>query len=157
MTRIAPLCVAALLSGCAEHLYSPDARSFDWLAGCWQLERENGGAYEEQWMPITNDGTIGTAREVKNGLTLSYEFQRIELRKDGSAVYFAQPSGQDMTGFRMTAHAPGSLVFENPEHDWPSRIEYQLVDVNAIVARVSGPQGAGTRTAEYPMKRIDCQ
>ena len=151
------LFAALLLSSCAEHPITPSASSFDWLAGCWEMWRDDGSVYQEMWLPATPDGTLGAGREVRNGHTVSYEFQRIELRKDGSAVFFAKPSGQDADSFRMVEHAPGKLAFENPQHDFPTRIEYRYVDLNAIAARISGPQGAERRVVDYPLQRVECR
>ena len=130
--------LAALLAGCADSPIAPDQSSFDFLAGCWELAHPN-GAYQEMWLPSAADGSIGVGREVRNGKTVSWEFQRIEIRPDGSIAFVAKPSGQPGDEFRLTEHAPGHLVFENPQHDFPTRIEYQYVDLNTLHASVSGP------------------
>lgn len=148
------LCLA--LSACADAPRRPDAGAFDWLAGCWRLDRGD-GAYEEMWLPARADGTLGVAREVRGGRTVSHEFQRIEVRPDGSAVFIAQPRGQEPAEFRMVEHGQGRIAFENPQHDFPTRIEYRLVDLNVLHARIFGTVDGQTRTVEYPMQRIACE
>ena len=146
----------SVLAACAGAPITPDTRSFDWLAGCWRLERAN-GHYEEMWLPPAADGSLGASREVRGGRTVSHEFMRLELRADGSLVYVARPSGQAPAEFRLADHAPGQLAFENPGHDFPTRIEYRYVDLNAVTARISGTVAGQARQVEYPMQRVDCE
>ena len=151
---VATLASACLLLGaCADVPVPADTRSFDWLAGCWRAERDN-GYYEETWLKPVADGSLGASREVRGGRTVSHEFMRLELRPDGSLAYLASPSGQEPTEFRAIEHSPGKLVFENPQHDYPTRIVYQYVDLNALLARIEGPGGA--RAVDYPMHRVEC-
>lgn len=153
--RTLAVLLPVLLCGCARAL-SPTTGSFDWLAGCWQLERGD-AVYQEMWLPVGADGTVGAAREVRGGRTVSYEFQRIVLSPEGSLSFIAQPLHQEATEFRMVTHGDGGLVFENPAHDFPQRIEYRLVDLNAMHARVSGTVAGRQRAVEYPMERIPCE
>ena len=148
------LCCAAL-SACNTPI-KPDTRSFDWLAGCWRLERDN-GFYEEMWLRPVADGALGASREVRGGRTVSHEFLSLEFRADGSLVYVARPSGQAQAEFRLVEHAPGQLVFENPAHDFPTRIEYRYIDLNAMRARISGTIKGQARTVDYPMQRVACE
>ena len=156
MTR-SLLLLAALLAGCADVPVATGPGSIDWLAGCWRMERAN-GYYEEIWLPPTSDGTLGVSREVRGGKTVMYEHLRVELRPDNVIAYVARPSGQAQAEFLARGHAPGSLVFENPQHDFPQRIEYRLVDPNAITATIQGPGKNGqTKTIEYPLQRAECK
>ena len=77
---------------------------------------------------------------------------------NGVIAYVARPSGQAQAEFLMTGHAAGKLVFENPQHDFPQRIEYRYVDPNAITATIQGPGKDGrTKTIEYPLQRAECK
>lgn len=151
LVLLAAICAA--LSGCADTPVPADTRSFDWLTGCWRQDRDN-GYYEEVWLKPVADGSLGASREVRGGRTMSHEFMRLELRADGTLAYIASPSGQDATEFKGIEHSPGKLVFENPQHDYPTRIEYRYVDLNALLARIEGPGGA--HPVEYPLRRVDC-
>jgi hypothetical protein len=150
------LCLCLALTGCAGAPRQATATSFAWLAGCWQTQRDDEN-YEEMWLPVTADGTIGAAREVRGGRTVFHEFSRIELRRDGTAVYVAQPKGQTPVEFRMVERDQGRIAFENPGHDFPTRIEYRYVDSNAMHARISGTIDGADRATDYPMQRIACE
>jgi hypothetical protein len=156
MSRLTIL-LAALCAGCADVPIKTGTDSIDWLTGCWRMERET-GHYEEVWLAPTTDGTLGVSREVRAGRTVSYEHLRLELRENGVIAYVAKPSGQAQAEFLMTTHAPGLLAFENPQHDFPRRIEYRYVDANAITATLQGPSKDGqVRTIEYPLQRVECR
>ena len=144
---------ALLLPGCGPAFTRPvfDGPSLDWLSGCWQVERKN-GAYEEMWLPERADGMIGAAREVRGGRTTSHEFMRLARAGAGELIYVAHPSGQAPAEFAATVIERDHVAFENPQHDFPKRIEYRYLDPNSITARISG----GGRTIEYPMQRMDC-
>jgi hypothetical protein len=156
MTFRPAVLLCLLLAGCTDTPIRPDTGSFDWLTGCWRLERDD-GFYEEVWLPAVADGSLGVARNVRKGRTTSHEFMRLELRKDGSIVFFAQPSGQAPAEFRMAEHAPGRLAFENPEHDFPTRVEYRYVGLNAVHARIAGTRDGQTKVIDYPLQRVDCE
>lgn len=149
------LLASVLLASCANQPIPTSEASFDWLAGCWQLQRPDGSIYEEMWLPARKDGTVGVGREIRDGHMVSSEYQRIDFRPDGTIAFIAQPVGQDATTFTMVEHAPGKLGFANAQHDFPQRIEYRYVDLSNIEARISGADGA--RAIAYPMHRIDCQ
>ncbi|MGH8482528.1 MAG: DUF6265 family protein [Nevskiaceae bacterium] len=156
MTRL-PALLAALLAACADVPMKTGTDSIDWLTGCWRMERAN-GYYEEVWLTPTADGTLGVSREVRGDRTVSYEHMRLELRPGGTIAYVAKPSGQAQAEFLITTHAPGRLAFENPQHDFPQRIEYRYVDPNAITATIQGPGKDGqTKVIEYPLQRVECK
>lgn len=49
-----------------------------------------------------------------------------------------------------------SVVFENPEHDFPKKIFYRRQGPDSLVAGIEGPRGGLTRTINYPYRRIRC-
>ncbi|HUR41080.1 MAG TPA: DUF6265 family protein [Verrucomicrobiae bacterium] len=144
------LLLVPLLAGCANTPIPAETGSFDWLTGCWRLERED-GFVEEAWLPVVAGSSLGVGREIRGGKMVSHEFMRIELR--GKALVFtAYPSGQAPVEFGIIEHAPGVLVFANSAHDFPTRIEYRYGDLNTLNARISGKD----RVMDYPMQRATC-
>jgi hypothetical protein len=156
MKRLMPIVLAGFIASCAQTPMTPDTRSFDWLAGCWHMDRDNGG-YDEMWLAPSPAGTIGVSREVDRGRVVGYELMRIELRPGPTVAYIAEPAGQAAAEFLLVDHEQGRLVFENPQHDFPSRIEYRYVDDNALLARIAGTRRGKAETVDYAMHRIDCE
>jgi hypothetical protein len=93
------------------------------------------------------------SRTVRDGKLREYEFMRIVAGDDGKPRYVVIPSGQAETAFPLKEVAADSVVFEAPEHDFPQRIRYRLVDKDTLVARIEGSINGQARSADFPYKR----
>ena len=113
----------------------PGLKDLAWLAGHWQEEKE-GALTEELWMPPRGGVMLGLNRGVRGERKATFEYLRLESDAQG-VVYLASPGGAPPTPFRLTSAAPGHAVFENPEHDFPKRIEYRL-EGDVLTASVAG-------------------
>ncbi len=80
---------------------------------------------------------IGMGREMSGSKMVFFEYLRIEQRKEG-LFYVAQPQGKTQTDFRLTHEGKNTLVFENSEHDFPKKIEYERGAAGSVTVRVSG-------------------
>jgi len=114
----------------------PTLETISWLAGQWQEENER-GLTEELWMPARGRMMLGVNRTSKDAnRTGDFEYLRIAQHK-GNITYYASPGGAEATGFELTEADDKHVVFENPEHDFPKRIEYRL-DGKKLTATISG-------------------
>jgi len=113
------------------------------LQGSWE-----GGQgplrFEERWTEARGGLMLGLARTTKGEgdatRALGFEFLRIEFRRNGGAVYVAQPGGRPKTEFPLTEKAVGMALFENPAHDHPKRIRYRLQADGSLVAELEGAE-----------------
>jgi hypothetical protein len=128
--------------------------SLAWMAGSWAGEHD-GGVIEEHWMAPAGNSMSGMTRLVAEGRTGFFEFLRIRTNKDGVVEYLAQPVGRcPPVAFALTRCGPGLAVFENPQHDDPKLIRYELTDDGALVATTEGDDGkGGTRSHQTRMTR----
>jgi hypothetical protein len=155
MRTLELLTIFGMLAACnagareAEPTATPD---LGWIAGHWCLE-SRGKLIEEHWLPAQGDLMLGLGRTVKGGSTVSFEFLRIELN-GGLTNYLAQPQGAPPTRFRLTASGPNWARFENPEHDFPKRIEYRRSD-SGLHAEIAGP-GEGGKEMVIPFHYRPC-
>ena len=124
---------------------------FGWLSGHWCLE-QGGELVEEAWLMPRGGLMLGIGRTLKAGKA-SFEFLRIELRA-GVPNYVAQPGGAPPTAFRLTASGKGWARFENPEHDFPKRVEYRRT-AQGLHAEIAGP-GQGGRETVIPFDYLTC-
>lgn len=125
-----------------------------WLAGCWEA-KAGSRVVTEIWMNPGGGMMIGGSRTVNNGAVREFEHLRIRAAGD-TLVYTALPSGQNTTDFRGMP-VEGVLTFENPQHDFPTRLIYRRLNADSIVARVEGPGKDGAmRGFDVPMKRVSC-
>ena len=93
-----------------------------WIAGCWDYTR-NGRHVVEHWLPAEGGTLMGVSRTVANGKTAEWEFLIIRAGAKG-LEYVARPSGQAEAVFTSTRVSGAEIVFENPTHDFPTRIIY---------------------------------
>ena len=130
---------------------SSDAASLSWLSGRW-AGFQDGTEMEEMWTTAKGGSLLGLHRDVKNGRTVSFEFLRIEAAPEG-LTYFASPQGRPATPFRAVENGKGRVVFENSEHDFPTRILYWLGEDGKLHARIEGTLGGQPASEEWTWSR----
>ena len=135
--------VAALVQSATLVADDPAARRFEWPSGHWCGE-SGGELMEEMWLPPEGSVALGVGRTVRNGITTSHEFLRIETR-DGVTSLTAIHNGQAPTPFKLTASGSDWARFENPQHDFPQRIEYRRTP-SGLHAEIAGPGEGGKET-----------
>lgn len=98
-----------------------------WMADAWTGTRGSQGqiSFEERWSPPLGGAMLATARTVSRGKMSAFEYLRI-IERDGGLVYIAQPNGGTATEFILSEISPTRAVFENPRHDYPNKIVYEL-------------------------------
>ncbi len=121
-----------------------------WLAGAWVGTRGEGGAVsiEERWSPPLGGAMLGVSRTVSRGSMRAFEFLRI-VERDGGLVYIAQPGGAPPTEFVLTELGGTRAVFENPRHDFPQRIVYELSAEDRLSASIGFANGGRPRSFEF--------
>jgi len=127
-----------------------------WLAGCWAVDGKEAGT-GEQWMAPAGGTMLGAGRTVKDGKTVGFEFMQIRSSEEGKLEFVAMPSGQNETTFSLVSSTEGSLVFENPGHDFPQRIMYRSISTDQIIGRAEGSVSGSLRGIDFPMSRIPCE
>lgn len=121
-----------------------------WLAGAWVGTRGTGGttSTEERWSPPLGGAMLAVSRSVSRGKMSMFEYLRI-VERDGGLVYIAQPGGAPPTEFVLTELGGTHAVFENPRHDYPKRIMYELADEGRLNATIGYTKGGSPRRFEF--------
>ena len=133
VTTVALLAGAAAQAGPCNSL--APAR---WLLGAWVAD---GGKriITETWTeasPTTFEGQ-GVTRDRNDGSVVDGEALRLVAMGDG-VFYVAKVAHNDYpVAFRLTTCEADRLVFENPGHDFPRRLEYRRVDGDRLEVHVS--------------------
>lgn len=135
---------------------SIDVGAFSPLSGCWVAEQDNGVSLE-YWFRPTPDTMIGMSQTVRDGANVWYEFMRISKIESGDIIYAAAPSGQSQTEFRLVSFVNGQAVFENPEHDFPQFVIYELPEADVLKARIEGTIDDESRVVDFIKERGTCQ
>ncbi|MBV6459794.1 MAG: hypothetical protein HONBIEJF_02947 [Fimbriimonadaceae bacterium] len=119
-----------------------------WLEGAWVGTRSSGATFEERWSPAKGGAMLATSRTVNaSGKMSAFEFLRI-VERDGGLVYIAQPNGAAPTEFVLTEMSGNRAVFDNPRHDYPKRIVYELSG-DALTATIGYTKGGTPRKFEF--------
>ncbi|UJR81351.1 DUF6265 family protein [Sandaracinus amylolyticus] len=120
---------------------------YGFLAGTWVADHDDGARTEETWTVPRGSVMPGSSHtEAPDGRTRSWESLRIEQRGD-AIFYVALPVGADgETSFAAVELEADRAVFENPQHDFPQRITYQLEGPEILRATVSDLGGATQTT-----------
>ena len=124
----------------------PRTADLGWLSGHWVQEGPDGWA-EESWTGPRGGVMLGTGRTGKGDKAGSFEFMRIADGPDGVA-FWGSPGGQAPVAFPLAEEGPNVVAFENPKHDYPTRISYRR-EGKILVATTSGPGGADPQTWRY--------
>jgi hypothetical protein len=91
---------------------------------------------------------LGTSRTVSRGSMRAFEFLRV-VERNGGLVYVAQPNGGKPTEFVLTELSDTLAVFENPRHDFPQRIVYELSAEVLLSASVGFAKGGNPQRFEF--------
>ena len=122
-----------------------------WILGEWQMESPD-GVFVEKWQKETDtsysgEGSLTNAK----GEVLFSEKLRLEQR--GNELWYiptiaSQNNGQPVL-FKEKTIADNSVIFENPEHDFPQRIIYEKPSDTTLTARIEGKQNGKDAKEEY--------
>ncbi|NIP18763.1 MAG: hypothetical protein GWM87_11860 [Xanthomonadales bacterium] len=116
----------------------------EWLVGEWQTSAGPVIAVES-WTrvaPGTFEG-YGEARSAETGKVTNRETLRL-VEMSGEVFYIAMVAHNDFpVPFRLTACSGGTFEFENPGHDFPTRIAYRRTPPDRFVVMVSNADGGG--------------
>ena len=132
-----------------------------WLASAWVGTKSSGSSIEERWSPPLGGAMLAVSRTVNtSGKMVAFEYLRI-IERDGGLVYVAQPGGVKGTEFVLTELVTPSgagsgagagisrAVFENPRHDYPKRIVYELSAEGRLTATTGFMKGGSPRLYEF--------
>ncbi len=126
---------------------------FDQIIGTWQLKDQpiiekwelKDGMYQSKVMMIRNADT-----------TITEKIRIIEI--DGEYFYEATVMDQNKSKpvlFRIAESNEKKVVFENPDHDFPNRIIYLLLDENTISATIEGIRDGENKIIEFKYSKIN--
>ena len=104
-----------------------------WLVGCWTTPDNSA---REVWVIDSETSLAGFAVAIDDDAVSFYEVLSIKQSKEGSWIYTAHPSGQASASFVAVDISENSVVFSNPNHDFPQEISYTRKE-NRLYATVS--------------------
>jgi hypothetical protein len=154
-SKLMPICVLVIAvgSGAASASECSSLDSMRWLLGGWLADGDK-NTWRESWTaisPKTWEGRGIEASKSNPGKQSTEELRLVEL--GGSVFYLAQVAHNELPiPFRLVECGDGRLVFTNPAHDFPRRLEYERQADGRLHVRISdgGDEGFTLDFAREP-------
>lgn len=169
MKATIPLAVLALLAASCQKKEAPTpetakpmakATSFiaaaSWLEGRWE-NRSKDGILSEIWKKETDSLYKGESYFVVGQDTVFSETVDLLLQPDGNLDYIVSvvvQNNEKPVAFRRTSGTETELVFENPAHDYPTKIVYERHPGDSLVATISGVKKGKPTSEVFRMKKV---
>lgn len=132
-----------LLLGMTASSFSQTAESdfskLEWLAGTWNRTNitKPGRTAHERWEKSGTYSFRGYGVTMQGQDTVFLEKISIVIQ-DNTLYYVADvPENNQPVYFKFTSLTPAGFVCENPDHDFPKKITYEL-DGSRLKAQISG-------------------
>ena len=146
------LIIVIIITSC-NNKYSKIEKA-NWFIGDWENVSDE-GSFREIWTKKNDSIYSGLSIVVIEQDTVFYENVSLEQQND-SVFYNVSVKGQNKeqaVSFYLTSSDNDKLVFENPNHDYPSKITYSKVSKDSIVAEIFGLKDGKKITESFPMSR----
>lgn len=128
----------------------------NWLLGNWE-KTDSIGVLTENWKSENDSTFTGNSYFIINKGKDTVHSESIELMEDSKhLIYTATVKGQnddEPVPFQMTEFTDSLLVFTNPKHDFPQKIQYKLNKDNSLLATISGKIKNKQSSESYLMTR----
>jgi hypothetical protein len=111
-------------------------KEFGWLHGTWKMKNKE--TYEV-WKTSSDHKMLeGISYRIKGADTVVTE--TLKIKQQNSAFYYVPDVAGDQPEvyFKIIEHDDKSFTAENPEHDFPKIIRYQLLSPTSIKAEIEG-------------------
>ena len=143
-----PSCIFAIVllilfceNGCPQN----PLNGLEWLLGDW-ISVQGQTITRESWQKVseqTFEG-MGSVQSESARETVNQESLRI-LEMNGEIFYLAKVGHNPYpVAFKMTEVTDSLVVFQNPEHDFPTRIQYQGTGKDQVTVSVSNDKRSFT-------------
>jgi len=121
---------------------------FEWLVGAWDNMRVKPGETAGEVWEMNPEYLSGKGFTIRGADTVFIEHLKI-MQRDGDFFYVATVSHNPApVFFKMTEISATGFVSENPQHDFPKKIEYDLRE-GILTATIS----AGTKQIPFRFQR----
>ena len=126
-----------------------DFKKLSWIEGTWlRTNSKVGQSGTERWFKSSPYELQGYGVTFKDNDTLFVEKLRIVINEDRIYYVADVPENQEPVFFKLKEITKTSFVFENPDHDFPKKIVYQIEN-DTLKATVSG----GKKSLDFLFKK----
>ena len=146
--------VLLLVSGSMKTVIAQENAAIDLMyriIGLWNIKSEDGVERYEKWTRTAESTIDGEGYEIKQGQYVRSELLQIYVDESGKTFYRATVDHNSAAvDFELTEYADSYFVFENPEHDFPKKIEYFTDVKDEMRVVISG----GEKSVEFKFNKV---
>jgi hypothetical protein len=133
----------------------PKLAKAEWFIGEWGNKSAE-GELTERWKKENDSVYLGESYFVvgQNDTVFAEHVRLVEA--NGKLAYIVTVPGQNKelpVSFEMTSATDNQITFENPKHDFPNKIIYNLVEKDSLIAEISGLKNGKPNTERFVMKK----
>lgn len=156
------LLVTLLLISCKkEFVVVPHQEQFlqlqkaDWFLGRWENNSEEGNL-SEIWKKQNDSTFYGESYFVIKNDTVFAETIQLQERYGVLSYVVSVPNQneEEPVTFQLNKNTNDGLIFENPSHDYPTKISYKQVESDSLVAEISGIKDGKLKSEFFKMKKV---
>ena len=125
------------------------------LEGMWMMKTKK-GMLGEEWIKVNDKHLQNRGFMIRGTDTIVTETVALQ-RKENNIVYTSTVVDQNKkvpVAFTLTSAANNTFVFENPAHDYPKRISYQLVNKDSLYAWIDGGKDQPGKRSAFSYTRV---
>jgi hypothetical protein len=113
-----------------------------WIVDNW-VNAEGETVSYEHWEKVNDSLYEGGSETIKNGDTVFSE--KLKILKENDDIFYVADVKHNPAPvyFKLTYSGTNKAVFENPEHDFPRKITYEIENGN-LHAYIEGPSKKGS-------------
>ncbi len=119
------------------------------------MNRDN--SFFEEW--VIEDEFMLRGRGYVMAANDTVFIEQLEISKAGEALVYRvglnSANTEELVEFTMTEASETTIVFENPKHDFPKRISYQIVPGTGIRVDLSGLESGQYSEIHFAFVRRD--
>jgi len=127
----------------------------EWLIGNWGNTLPD-GSFIEKWTKENDTVYKAESYFIANNDTLFAEYVTLGKVNDTITYTVTVPdqNNEQPVGFKLTSMSANKMVFENPQHDYPNKIEYTKVTADSIIAVIYGLKKGKQASETFAMARL---
>jgi hypothetical protein len=147
------LAVALAAGSWSPQALAAKIQDLAWLTGHWTGNYQ-GLPMEAHYGDSSGGMILGMTKIASSAKAEFFEFEKI-TEEGESLVLRPFPFGKGGVPFSLKELTASTVVFENPSHDFPTRIIYQLTPDGGLVARIEGTQNGQPASDEFVFKKAE--
>lgn len=132
-----------------------DFKKLYMLQGRWMMKTKK-GAIGEEWVRVGKNYMQSRGYLIKGTDTTITE--RVALRRTRDGIFYTstveEQNQKQPVPFKLTSVTDSLFVFENPQHDFPKRICYKLVNKDSVHAWIDDATQNSRKRSDFYYSRV---